>query len=103
MIKIGTIRNLGLIPIILGIAIGLLCTGSFVISGRGTPIPFTPTNQLIVRGLYRFVRNPMYIAEAMVLADIHESLKLRHRSTVNQETPVRKLINKSTENQLNQF
>lgn len=64
---IGTVRYLGLIPIALGVVIYLLCSYSFVFSGKGTPIPFTPTKNLVVTGLYRFVRNPLYIAGVFVL------------------------------------
>jgi protein-S-isoprenylcysteine O-methyltransferase Ste14 len=34
----------------------------FVIEGAGTPAPAYPTERLVVGGLYRYVRNPMYIA-----------------------------------------
>jgi len=34
----------------------------FAVQGRGTPAPPAPTEQLVVRGLYRYVRNPMYLA-----------------------------------------
>lgn len=34
----------------------------FVIEGVGTPAPAAPTGQLVVGGLYRYVRNPMYLA-----------------------------------------
>jgi protein-S-isoprenylcysteine O-methyltransferase Ste14 len=34
----------------------------FVTEGRGTPAPVAPTEQLVVGGLYRYVRNPMYVA-----------------------------------------
>ena len=40
----------------------------FVREGRGTPAPVAPTEQLVVGGLYRHVRNPMYLAvEATVV------------------------------------
>ena len=65
---IGLFRYLGLIPIVFGVVIYVFCSGSFVIIGKGTPIPFTPTKALIVTGFYRFVRNPLYIAGVFVLA-----------------------------------
>ena len=34
----------------------------FVIEGLGTPAPVAPPERLVVGGLYRYVRNPMYVA-----------------------------------------
>jgi protein-S-isoprenylcysteine O-methyltransferase Ste14 len=34
----------------------------FVREGHGTPAPVAPTERLVVGGLYRYVRNPMYVA-----------------------------------------
>ena len=34
----------------------------FVVEGIGTPAPVAPTEHLVVGGLYRHVRNPMYLA-----------------------------------------
>lgn len=39
----------------------------FVRDGRGTPAPIAPTEHLVVRGLYRWVRNPMYVAVLLVI------------------------------------
>jgi protein-S-isoprenylcysteine O-methyltransferase Ste14 len=39
----------------------------FVIEGAGTPAPVAPTEHLVVGGLYRYVRNPMYIAVAATI------------------------------------
>ena len=65
---IGIYRYFGLAPIALGVVIYLFCSGSFVFVGKGTPIPFTPSKELIVTGLYKFVRNPLYIAGVLVLS-----------------------------------
>lgn len=39
----------------------------FVTEGSGTPAPVAPTEQLVIGGLYRFVRNPMYVALLLVI------------------------------------
>ncbi|HTV15579.1 MAG TPA: isoprenylcysteine carboxylmethyltransferase family protein [Acidobacteriaceae bacterium] len=47
------------------IALGLIalveCFARFVHKGHGTPAPPMPTDTLVVSGLYRYVRNPMYL------------------------------------------
>src|SRR5215813_1300097 len=44
-------------------AVGILDSfGRFAIQGIGTPAPVFPTRHLVVTGLYRYVRNPMYVA-----------------------------------------
>lgn len=68
LFDIGTFRYLGLIPIVFGVIIYIFCSCSFIFIGKGTPIPFTPTKELIVTGFYKFVRNPLYIAGVFVLA-----------------------------------
>jgi len=64
---IGKIRFLGLLPILLGSAIYVSCSFNFLFVGRSSPIPFTQTKRLILKGLYRYVRNPLYIAGVFVL------------------------------------
>jgi protein-S-isoprenylcysteine O-methyltransferase Ste14 len=52
----------------LGGLIALACVSAFAFIGKGTPAPFDPPRRLVVRGPYRFVRNPMYIGAALALA-----------------------------------
>jgi len=66
--NIGEFRYLGLAPIVVGGIIYFWCSFSFVFSGKGTPIHSMPPKELVVKGLYRFVRNTMYIAGLLVLA-----------------------------------
>ena len=65
---VGMVRYLGLVPIFAGIAIYLWCSYNFVFVGRGTPLHFSPIRQLVVTGLYRYVRNPMYIGALLIIA-----------------------------------
>ena len=59
---------LGLVVVALGLAALVACFVQFVREGRGTPAPIAPTEKLVVGGLYRWVRNPMYLAVgAMIL------------------------------------
>lgn len=64
----GAIRFLGLLPILIGIALYVTCSGYFFFIGQSSPIFFTQTKKLIVKGFYRYVRNPLYIAGVLVLA-----------------------------------
>jgi protein-S-isoprenylcysteine O-methyltransferase Ste14 len=52
----------------------------FVQVGRGTLMPAVPTEHLVVSGLYRFVRNPMYVGVLTALAG--EALLFARRSMV---------------------
>ena len=51
-----------------GAAALLAAFAQFAIQGLGTPAPPAPTEHLVVRGLYRYVRNPMYLAVLAVIA-----------------------------------
>jgi protein-S-isoprenylcysteine O-methyltransferase Ste14 len=50
-----------------GVAVLLSAFARFVIEGIGTPAPVAPTEHLVVGGLYRHVRNPMYVAVAATI------------------------------------
>ena len=75
----GVLELLGAIAATVGALLVLWCILPFVFVGRGTPAPFDPPRRLVVRGPYRFVRNPMYLGAGFVLAGaavIYRSLML---------------------------
>lgn len=57
----------GLVPLAVGVMALLWCVRDFYVSGRGTLAPWAPPERLVVVGLYRYSRNPMYVAVALVL------------------------------------
>lgn len=52
----------------------------FIVVGRGSLMPAVPTEHLVVTGLYRYVRNPMYVGVLTALAG--ETVLLRSRAMV---------------------
>lgn len=52
----------------LGAAALLHCQWLFAVRGRGTPAPIDPPKKLVHRGLYKWVRNPMYLAVFALVA-----------------------------------
>ena len=68
-------RVLGGVLIAAGLAVLLGAFARFARDGAGTPSPLAPPRELVVRGAYRHVRNPMYAATAAVI--VGEGLLLR--------------------------
>ena len=62
------LQVLGAIVIAAGLAVLVHAFARFVIDGFGTPAPVAPTDELVVSGLYRHVRNPMYVAVVAIIA-----------------------------------
>src|SRR5262249_40325503 len=63
-----SLNAVGLIALILGLVLLLRCVRDFYVAGKGTLAPWSPPKNLVVVGLYRYSRNPMYISVAMILA-----------------------------------
>jgi protein-S-isoprenylcysteine O-methyltransferase Ste14 len=56
------LRILGAAMVIAGAGVVVSAFARFVTEGLGTPAPVAPPSRLVVGGLYRYVRNPMYVA-----------------------------------------
>ena len=63
-----SLSRTGLPVMAAGAILVLLCVGSFVFRGRGTAAPFDPPRVFVASGPYRYVRNPMYLGAALLLA-----------------------------------
>jgi protein-S-isoprenylcysteine O-methyltransferase Ste14 len=61
------LRVAGIVLIVAGTLVLLEAFVRFVVQGLGTPAPVAPTENLVVGGLYRYVRNPMYLAVAATI------------------------------------
>jgi protein-S-isoprenylcysteine O-methyltransferase Ste14 len=53
--------------VLAGIALSVYCWNVFSRAGEGTPVPTDPPKHLVITGLYRYSRNPMYSAHAAIL------------------------------------
>jgi protein-S-isoprenylcysteine O-methyltransferase Ste14 len=58
----------GAVVCALGAALALWCVASFIRIGQGTPAPFDSPRRLVIRGPYRYLRNPMYMGAGLALA-----------------------------------
>ena len=59
--------SLGLLPLVVGTVALLWCVRDFYVSGKGTLAPWAPPANLVVVGLYRYTRNPMYVSVTLIL------------------------------------
>jgi protein-S-isoprenylcysteine O-methyltransferase Ste14 len=57
----GVVRLVGAALVAAGTAVVVDSFARFALQGRGTPAPVAPPQDLVVTGLYRYVRNPMYV------------------------------------------
>ncbi len=52
---------------LIGFVMLVWCFWDFLQKGRGTPAPIDPPKELVVSGLYNYVRNPMYVGVLLVI------------------------------------
>ncbi len=78
MININFFLFAGSMLVLIGLMIMAVCISSFIRIGRGTLAPWSPTKKLVVRGLYRYVRNPMILGVLIVL--LGEALALKSQN-----------------------
>ncbi len=64
------LRVVGTVLVVAGAAVLVQAFARFVLEGSGTPAPIAPTERLVVGGLYRYVRNPMYLAVLAVMVGL---------------------------------
>lgn len=53
--------------LVIGALIYLWCAWDFSVKGMGTPAPIDAPKKLVISGLYRYVRNPMYLGVACIV------------------------------------
>lgn len=58
----------GIIISVTGFIILIKCIIGFAVKGKGTLSPFDPTKELVISGLYRYSRNPMYLGVMLILS-----------------------------------
>jgi protein-S-isoprenylcysteine O-methyltransferase Ste14 len=57
----------GVLLLLMGGTTYAWCIWNFAAFGRGTPAPIDAPKKLVIRGLYRYVRNPMYVGVLLVI------------------------------------
>lgn len=72
------LHGLGIVCIGIGAILLGTCIREFARRGRGTLSPVEPPRELVVQGLYRYVRNPMYLSVCLIL--LGEFFLIRSRS-----------------------
>ena len=52
---------------LIGAVIVLWCFADFTFKGHGTPNPMDPPQELVTTGVYRYIRNPIYVATLTII------------------------------------
>ena len=64
------VQLLGLLLTCAGAVLLAACIVEFARSGHGTLSPVDPPRHLVVRGLYQYVRNPMYLSVTAIVLEV---------------------------------
>jgi protein-S-isoprenylcysteine O-methyltransferase Ste14 len=64
----GPLPLAGALLVVAGLGVVVVATVAFVRRGDGTPVPLDPPRVFLASGLHRYVRNPMYLAYATIVA-----------------------------------
>jgi len=67
LLGVAAIRIIGVAIAVAGLAGLIECFVRFSVKGHGTPAPVAPPDNVVVTGLYRHVRNPMYVAVVSIV------------------------------------
>lgn len=67
LLDVQAIRIIGIVIAAAGLAGLIECSVRFTVKGHGTPAPVAPPDLVVVTGLYRHVRNPMYVAVVSIV------------------------------------
>ena len=65
--NLGPFQYIAIFIFAVGVIILFYCISMFAIKGKGTLSPADPTNKLVVSGIYKYSRNPMYIGVMFIL------------------------------------
>lgn len=66
-LKSPAVQAIGVVLFLGGLGLAFYCSRLFLSVGKGTPVPIDPPRELVVSGLYRFTRNPIYVAQVAIL------------------------------------
>jgi len=71
-------KYIAILVFVVGFFIMVNCILQFAFEGRGTLSPIDPTKRLVIKGLYKYSRNPMYVGVVLIL--IGETIFFTSRS-----------------------
>jgi len=78
--RLPAFRLFGLVLIFFGAMIYAWSAWTFTFIGKGTPAPFDPPKELVVKGPFRYVRNPIYVFVIIVL--VGEAILLQNSAAI---------------------